>query len=180
MGLLFTCDCGRNFNNQSSLNAHQIAHKDRPSRYSKSRRKNPTTYNCKWCDKEMLYSSNKENKFCSNKCQGFWVWEYVTKPDVIKGNRRNAYSLKRYLVEIFGECCSECGQNSTWNNKPLTLQLDHIDGNSDNNLPNNIRLLCPNCHSQTETFGNAGKGNRYKKLSKRNKYLQEYKNGRLV
>ena len=51
--------------------------------------------------------------------------------------------------------CSECGVGSVWNNLPLTLQLDHIDGDNHNNLPSNLRLLCPNCHSQTKTF--AGK-----------------------
>lgn len=49
--------------------------------------------------------------------------------------------------------CSECKLDS-WNNKPLSLQLDHIDGNRFNNNLTNLRLLCPNCHSQTETFSN--------------------------
>ena len=42
-----------------------------------------------------------------------------------------------------------------YNGKPLTLQLDHIDGNPINNNLENLRFLCPNCHSQTDTF--AGK-----------------------
>ena len=48
------------------------------------------------------------------------------------------------------------------------------------NAIENLRLLCPNCHTQTPTYGNAGKGSRYKKNTKRNKYLQEYKNGRVA
>jgi hypothetical protein len=40
------------------------------------------------------------------------------------------------------------------------LQLDHIDGDSDNNYPKNLRLLCPNCHAQTENFGSKGKGSK--------------------
>lgn len=51
--------------------------------------------------------------------------------------------------------CVECGTTNMWNDKPLTLQLDHIDGDGNNNLLNNLRWLCPNCHSQTQTF--AGK-----------------------
>lgn len=47
--------------------------------------------------------------------------------------------------------CSECGI-STWRNKPLTLQLDHINGDNRDNRIENLRLLCPNCHSQTETY----------------------------
>ena len=46
--------------------------------------------------------------------------------------------------------------------------------------PRNLRTLCPNCHSQTETFGSKGQGSRYKKISKRNQYLQSYKNGSLA
>ena len=48
--------------------------------------------------------------------------------------------------------CAICNMNPEWNNKPLTLQLDHIDGNHSNNNLNNLRLLCPNCHSQTDTY----------------------------
>lgn len=48
--------------------------------------------------------------------------------------------------------CAICNMEPIWNNKPITLQLDHINGiNTDNNLEN-LRLLCPNCHSQTDTY----------------------------
>lgn len=47
--------------------------------------------------------------------------------------------------------CSIC-ELVNWLDKPLSLQLDHIDGNHYNNKYENLRLLCPNCHSQTETF----------------------------
>ena len=50
----------------------------------------------------------------------------------------------------------ECGQGAMWNGKPLTLQVDHIDGNHANNDQNNLRWLCPNCHTQTPTWGTKG------------------------
>lgn len=50
------------------------------------------------------------------------------------------------------ENCSLCGQSRQWNGNPLTLQVDHIDGNPKNNMPINLRFVCPNCHTQTETF----------------------------
>jgi len=65
-------------------------------------------------------------------------------------------SIKRYLIKynlIPYEC--ECGLKNVWRNKKLSLQLDHKDGNGSNNSLENLRWLCPNCHSQTETF--AGK-----------------------
>jgi endogenous inhibitor of DNA gyrase (YacG/DUF329 family) len=130
------------------------------------------TYNCLHCNKECIWSYSKVNKFCDNACQGNYKWEHITKPKIERGE---GGPVKRYLIEKHGENCAECGQGSTWNNKPLMLQLDHIDGNSDNNYLGNLRLLCPNCHTQTDTFGSKGQGNRYKKDTKRNSYLREYK-----
>lgn len=63
--------------------------------------------------------------------------------------------LKRLVNEGYKEYkCEECGI-SEWLGKPLSLQLEHIDGNHLNNRFENLKILCPNCHSQTNTF--AGK-----------------------
>lgn len=53
--------------------------------------------------------------------------------------------------------CAICGNIGIHNDQPLPLQIDHIDGNWKNNTIPNLRFLCPNCHSQTETFGYTGK-----------------------
>ena len=47
-----------------------------------------------------------------------------------------------------------------WMGSPLTLAVDHIDGDFHNNEPSNVRFLCPNCHSQTENFAGRSK-NKY-------------------
>ena len=61
--------------------------------------------------------------------------------------------IKPKFIKLYanGYACNVCSI-SEWNNKPIVLELDHIDGNNRNNLPTNLRLLCPNCHSQTPTF----------------------------
>lgn len=70
------------------------------------------------------------------------------------GKRERSSLLKRALIESgVPEQCAVCSLKSEWNGKPLVLQVDHIDGEFLNNRKENLRFLCPNCHSQTETFG---------------------------
>lgn len=170
---MYKCHCGKEYQSHRGLNAHQIAHKDRPNRYYISRKKTIIIiHECLYCKKEFNHSSGTYNKYCSISCSAKYTWEYISIPKIEQGFGGN---LHRYLKEKRGEKCAICSQGPIWNDMKLSLQLDHIDGNSDNNNVDNIRLLCPNCHTQTDTFSSKGKGSRYKKDTKRNKYLQEYK-----
>jgi hypothetical protein len=68
-----------------------------------------------------------------------------------EGGYARPAQIKKHLIEDRGHCCESCGL-SEWLNKPITLELDHIDGDRTNNLYSNLQLLCPNCHSQTPTW----------------------------
>lgn len=58
---------------------------------------------------------------------------------------------RRVILEEQEGKCLICGIQ-TWNGKSITFHLDHIDGNRKNNSRKNLRLICPNCHSQTDTY----------------------------
>lgn len=99
----------------------------------------------------------QKGKYCSNKCQR--CYEYKTTVDnwLSKNIFPGIRIKKRFLCEIQENKCKICGI-SEWNNNLLILELDHINGNSNDDKIENLRLLCPNCHSQTPTYKNKNKG----------------------
>lgn len=107
------------------------------------------TFTCLNCGKEnkWKYQGNISNLFCNRECnQEFRILEGMK---AIVPSKATAYSYMRRFVEYK---CSECGITEH-NSKPITLQVDHIDGNNSNHCKENLRWLCPNCHSQTDTWG---------------------------
>lgn len=79
---------------------------------------------------------------------------------VDNSNYTNRFRLKIRLIRagLLEDICYVCKQVPVWNGEPLTLQLDHINGKSLDNRIENLRMICPNCHSQTKTF--SGKSRR--------------------
>jgi hypothetical protein len=81
---------------------------------------------------------------------------------LVENSEYSRTSLKARMLQegmLKNECC-ECGQKPEWKGKPLVMVLDHINGVSNDHRRENIRLLCPNCNSQQDTFcgrKNAGK-----------------------
>lgn len=71
----------------------------------------------------------------------------------------NRTALKERLIKekILEYKCAICGNEGIWNGNPSTLQLDHINGINNDHRIKNLRFLCPNCHSQTETFSGRNK-----------------------
>jgi Zn finger protein HypA/HybF involved in hydrogenase expression len=127
---------------------------------------------CKNCDAKL---NNYVKQYCNSKCCAEYKSKTISLPKILNGTSTNNFALKRYLKDSVKNECFDCGISAEWNGRPLTLQLDHIDGNSDNNNLNNLRLLCPNCHSQTENYGSKNNGNSQRKYNKRNVYLRNYR-----
>lgn len=115
------------------------------------------TYNCKTCGNESKWSYQKSNVYCSNKCSAAGIFTKTLERHQL-GDVSDRETLRKVLTETKGYNCQCCGISEHMG-KPLTLQVDHVDGDAGNNMPDNLRLICPNCHSQTDTFGAKNKGN---------------------
>lgn len=126
-------------------------------RGNKSREHNKFCINC---GKE-LTGDKRYNKYCSSVYQCEYNYkQYIDRWK--KGEETGTVGkydisnyIRRYLFEKYNCSCQKCGWNQI---NPCTgnvpLQVHHIDGDCLNNKEENLQLLCPNCHSLTDTFGN--------------------------
>ena len=123
---------------------------------------------CKWCKKDVV--NRNANFYCcldcfrkDKFCKGFLDW-------YLYGNNKIANNTIRIYSEvIYGHKCSNC-LIEKWNGKDMVFDVEHKNGISTDNNPNNVCLLCQNCHSQTPTHSNSKtKTGRYSlKKNKRN------------
>ena len=82
-------------------------------------------------------------------------WQEILVVQTDRFYKTRTVQLRRALLESgIPEKCACCGQGAEWHGKPLTLQIDHINGDRFDHRPENLRFLCPNCHTQTPTYGN--------------------------
>lgn len=92
-----------------------------------------------------------------------WTLEQILVKD--SPYRGTGQQLRKKLLKagLLEEKCYKCGLPPEWEGEPLTLQLDHINGEPADHRLENLRLLCPNCHTQTRNFCSRNKKGRYRK-----------------
>ena len=101
-----------------------------------------------WCKGKVRDTNSSVNNI-GKKLE--WKFDDIfCKNSLYRGHNQSI--IRRLIREgIKTNKCEICGINE-WMNKPIVIQLDHINGDNIDNRVENLRLLCPNCHSQTETF----------------------------
>ena len=111
---------------------------------------------CLKCGKELLSS---QDKYCSLKCRLDKEHEqYIDRwkqglEDGLKGEYQLSNHIRRYLFETRGCKCEICGWNKiNSSTNTIPVEIHHKDGNYLNNTEENLQILCPNCHSLTETY----------------------------
>lgn len=117
---------------------------------------------CLSCGKEV---NRPEKVYCDGKCQmrgqrEKYIQEWkLGMHDGMRGRTAISKHIRQYLFEKFNSTCTRCGWsevNTHTGNVPL--EVEHLDGNSENNIEENLTLLCPNCHSLTATYKGANRG----------------------
>lgn len=121
------------------------------------------TRHCSQCNK-LLYSKT-QNLLCSPCDKKKKLEEWISGRLSLSTKYGYSKLIKDYLLDKYQASCMLCGFSGK---NPVTgksvLQIDHIDGNYQNNLFHNVRLICPNCHTMTPNYGilNLGNGRKWK------------------
>ena len=120
------------------------------------------TRNCKNCDKIILLSNWNKQQFCNKKCEGEYkskkaYEDYLLNPEKHCTALYSPVNFKKFILAEQNNKCAKCGIEPIWMNIILIFVLDHIDGNASNNRRENMRMICPNCDSQLDTYKSKNK-----------------------
>lgn len=158
---VFCICCGKEITGRDRL-TKRFCSSSCSATYNNKKRGEENKKFCEYCGKEL---KNKRNRFCSNKCQKeheydehVLEWKNGEDPGWTGRGVGVKPFIRRYMLEKNNYQCQRCG----WGEKnPTTglvpLQIHHVDGDCKNNSEDNLELLCPNCHSLTDTFGTLNK-----------------------
>jgi len=110
--------------------------------------------------KRRIKELNLSVEHFSNKKQRKVTTKYTLEEILVENSTyHNIASLKKRLIkeDVLEYKCACCGNTGEWLGKPLSLQLDHINGINNDHRKENLRFLCPNCHAQTDSFSGKNK-----------------------
>lgn len=145
--------CGKTIFSKNKYCSHQCAGKMNGHKGRENTSRTIGVSICLTCGKNI-----KSKRFCDNTCKGIFnenqkIFQWLS-GDLSGGDKMGAARFVRsWLFKINNNKCSICGWSSVnVSSGMIPLEVDHIDGNSENNELNNLRLICPNCHSLTSTY----------------------------
>lgn len=154
---MLRCDkCDLEFQNHRQLNGHKRLHGPSGGGYSVDRSyRKPIT--CLGCETEFFSARGSHGKYCSLQCQA--DHRRSLKLAEVENGQASARWVKAYLIEKYGDRCMD--PECAWDHdaRPVKPELEHKDGNSENNSLSNCILLCPCCHSLTPTYKGRNRGN---------------------
>jgi hypothetical protein len=171
----YTCEyCQKNFESNNALGPHKVSCFKNP--YKKERTE-------KWLTAVREANKNKkksesDSKVSKKEKSEKWLaamaarkglsingWQKINWDDIPFEELSKNKKRQRLLKEC-NNSCTQCGFNKTRNCGRSILEIDHIDGNHNNNSKNNLRVLCPNCHALTPNYRNWGRSSKEKTSSR--------------
>ncbi|MFA5572293.1 MAG: hypothetical protein WDA42_04235 [Candidatus Bathyarchaeia archaeon] len=135
--------------------------------------KKHTTNTCPNCNKLFFTRNYNYQVCCTQQCAADYkakkLFQTITETGVFypkDDTPKNSRFVRKYLIQKYGNKCMICNQSGDdWCGKPITLIIDHINGDSRDWQIDNIQMICPNCDSQLSTYKGRNKGKSTRKYT---------------